>query len=97
VADDKIDVQINNRKFTIELEGLTPLEARSVASMVEDRINAISKETNIVDSSKLAIKAALEFAAELYMATRDSKGSALIDDQKLDGMIVTLEKSLGAE
>lgn len=95
---DKIDVRIYKRDFRgISLEGLTELEIHACAAKVDDRMKQIAQETNIADSSKLAIRAALELAAELQRTQNQLESLTPADDKRVDGMIVKLEKAVGVQ
>jgi len=95
---DKIDVVIYKRDFRgIALEGLTQLEISSCAAKVDERMKQIAQETNIADSSKLAIRAALEIAAELQRTQNQLESLTPADDKRVDGMIIKLEKAVGVE
>lgn len=63
---EKINIQIGNRKLTVEMEGLTPLEINALAQRVSERILEMQgQNANVADTSKIALLAALSFAAEL--------------------------------
>jgi len=94
VANESIEVVIRNRKFNIELDGHTQLEANAIAQLVEDRLAKLEKETKSADSSKLAILAAIEFAAEMTKLQDRLAETDRSEGRKLDDMIVELEKSL---
>lgn len=94
MKDEKVEVEIFGRKLPIELEGFTQLEASAVGNMVSERMREIAEETKIVDSSKLAIYTALEFAAKLQRIEARLQDLDRVEDRKLDGMIVALQKVL---
>ena len=94
---DKVDVEIYGRKLTIEMEGLNQLEINSLANLVDERMREISKDAKIVDSSKLAIMAALDIAADLHRLKSKTEDFDHIEERKVDRMIVSLQKSLDAE
>jgi len=89
-----IEVIIRKRKFNIRLDGHTQLEANAIANLVEDRLSRLAKETKSEDSSRLAILAALEFAAELKLLESRIAESERTAGKEIDGMIVELQKSL---
>ena len=61
---EKIKVEILGRTYEIEIEGLTEIEANSLASLVGEKMMEIGQETRVVDTSRLAVIAALNFADE---------------------------------
>jgi cell division protein ZapA (FtsZ GTPase activity inhibitor) len=95
--DDKIDIVINGRKMTIEMEGLSQLEVSRLANMVDERMQQIAKDSKIVDSSKLAILAALDIAAELDRLKVKYEDFDSVETRHVDKMTLSLEKSLEEE
>ena len=91
---DKTDVEIYGRKLTIELEGLSQLEVSSIASTVDERMREIAKDSKVVDTSKLAILTALEIASELQRLKSRMEDFDRIEERRIEGMIVALEKSV---
>jgi cell division protein ZapA (FtsZ GTPase activity inhibitor) len=64
---EKVEIEIAKRRLTVEMEGLTPLQIMELARQVQNKLDeAASHNPNTVDTSKLAILAALEMAAELH-------------------------------
>jgi cell division protein ZapA (FtsZ GTPase activity inhibitor) len=94
MINDKVDVVIRGRSFTVEMEGLAPLSVNALANQVQEKIQDIEKRTKIPDTGKLAILAALEFAAELEKLRARLKDVSVVEDTKIDGMILALENSL---
>ena len=91
----KVDLVIRGLRFNgVEMEGLTGLEISALAGRVEEAMNEVAAKSKIVDSAKLAVLAALDMAAKLQEAEAKSKDKALVDERKLEGMIVSLEKAL---
>lgn len=63
---EKVDIEICRRRLTVEMEGLTQLEIISLGQLVDAKITEVTRANDkVADTSKLAILAALEFAAEL--------------------------------
>ena len=92
---EKVDILVYKRKLTVEMEGLTPMEISSLASLVEERMVQISESNNtLADSGKLAILAALEFAAEKQKsaASFDTQMRAL--EHKVEELSVVLQSVL---
>ncbi len=97
MLNEKVDVVIAGRKFTIEMEGLSQLEISSIAQLVNDRMEQIKEEQKVVDSSKLAIMTALEIAAELQKLKSKMEDFDAVERRKVDKMLVSLSKVLGVE
>ncbi|MFH2204690.1 MAG: cell division protein ZapA [Elusimicrobiota bacterium] len=97
MLNDKIEIEIYNRKFTVEMEGLSPLEVGAIARLVDERMREIAKESKIVDSSKLAILTAMEIAAEYQKLKSRMEDFDKIEGDKVASMIIDLEKNVNAE
>ena len=70
--DDKVEVEIANRRLAVEIAGLTPMEIHSVADMVNEKLNETRLlNPKVVDTAKLAIFALLHLAADLYRIQQD--------------------------
>ncbi len=95
MLNEKVDVVIDGRKFTIEMEGLSQLEISSIAQLVNERMEQIKEEQKVIDSSKLAIMTALEIAAELQKLKSKMEDFDAVEQKKVDMMTISLEKALG--
>lgn len=76
------------------VDGLTPIELGAIVNQVEEKLDRIEEKLNIVDSSKLAILAAFDFAVELYNLRQRSETNREADSKKIDEMVSRLEKTL---
>ena len=94
---DKTDIQIFGRRLSVSLDGLTALETNQCANLVDSRMREIAGERKIADSSKLAILAALEIAAELSRVRTELENLNPVDEQRVEKMIVALENTVDAE
>lgn len=80
------------------VDGLTPIEMSTIVGQVEEKIKKIEEKLNIVDSSKLAILAAYDFAVELYNLRQRSETNREADTKKVEELVERLTKTLeGAE
>ncbi|HAN04353.1 MAG TPA: hypothetical protein DCQ25_03680 [Elusimicrobia bacterium] len=91
------EARIRNRviKFPA-VDGLSPIEQSTIVGQVEEKINKIEEKLNIVDSSKLAILAAYDFAVELYNLKQRSETNREADSKKVEEMVERLERTLSA-
>jgi cell division protein ZapA (FtsZ GTPase activity inhibitor) len=91
------EAKIRNRviKFPA-VDGLSPIEQSTIVGQVEEKINKIEEKLNIVDSSKLAILAAYDFAVELYNLKQRSETNREADSKKVEEMVERLERTLAA-
>jgi cell division protein ZapA (FtsZ GTPase activity inhibitor) len=63
---EKVDIQIGTRRLTVEIEGLIPLEIKALAQKVSERVIEMqNNNSNVADTSKIALLVALSYAAEL--------------------------------
>ena len=69
-------------KFPV-VDGLTPLELSVIVSQVEEKIKAIEEKTKVVDTSKLAIMAAFDFAVELDTLKQRSNTNLEADTKRM--------------
>jgi len=96
-VNDKVDVEIFRRRLTVEIEGLTPIEISSLAQKVDEKIREISEQNEkIADSSKLAVLAALAYAAELAREKEGRETERLFFEKKIEELSRTLESALSA-
>lgn len=79
------------------VDGLSPIEQSAIVGQVEEKIVKIESRLNIVDSSKLAILAAYDFAVELYNLRQRSETNMNADSKKLDEMVEKLQKAVGED
>jgi cell division protein ZapA (FtsZ GTPase activity inhibitor) len=94
---EKVEVQIGTRRFTVEIEELTPIEIVALAQKVSERMAEVrenNKET--ADSSKLALIVALSFAADLDKETRAHERTRHILINSADRLSQSLRESLDA-
>jgi cell division protein ZapA (FtsZ GTPase activity inhibitor) len=61
---------------------------------VSEKMDEIENKLGIVDSSKISILAAFDFAAELYNLRQKSETNLEADSKRLDEMMASLEKTL---
>ncbi|MBI5745022.1 MAG: cell division protein ZapA [Elusimicrobia bacterium] len=76
------------------VDGLTPIELETILGQVEEKLAKIEEKLNVVDSSKLAILAAFDFAVELYNLRQRSETNREADSKKIEEMVASLEKTL---
>jgi len=92
---EKVPINICGRELKVAIEGLNPLEVSTIARNVEAKINDIKENSNIADTGKLGLLAALEFAAEVYMLQSQISNTRQADERKVDTMITSLRSALG--
>ncbi|HBL17619.1 MAG: hypothetical protein A2X36_14085 [Elusimicrobia bacterium GWA2_69_24] len=94
---EEISAVIFGRKLLLKFEGITPIEVNTLAQDLDKRMREIADETKMYDSSKVAIMAALSYAAELDKLRSQLKNIGSAEERKIDGMIVELQKTVEGE
>lgn len=91
---EKILIMIYNREYEIDAGGLTPLEASALAQYVTDKMKEIAEQTNIVDTSRLAVLAALNISDELFRLhqSRHKVDGSL--DKRTDELVALLDTAI---
>lgn len=79
------------------VDGMSELEMSTVVGQVEEKIKQIEENLNIVDSSKLAILAAYDFAVALYHLKQRSETNREADSKKVEELVEKLSKTLEKE
>ncbi len=77
------------------VDGLTELELNGIVNLIEEKIKHIEESLNVVDTSKLAILAAYDFAVELHNLKQRSETNREADGRKVEEMVAKLAKTLG--
>lgn len=91
----EFEARVRNRTIKFPaVDGLSQLEMSSIVTQVEGKMDRVEENLNIVDSSKIAIVAAYEFAVELYNLKQHFETLQAADSKKDEEMISKLEKSL---
>ncbi len=94
---EKVDVEIANRRLTIEVEGLIAMEISGIARMVQEKYEEIQNlYPKVVDSSKLAIYTALHLAIDLHQLKQHESTNRLVLENTLDHIDKTLQQTLAA-
>ncbi len=86
--EEKITVKIYHGKYSINKEDKDPLYISSLAEYVDKKINEIASTSQIADTNRVGILAALDIADELFRI-RDSKK---YNNEKTEGEIAELMK-----
>ena len=97
MIENETPVQVYRRNLSVAIEGLTPIEISAVAGQVTAEMEKIEADTKTADTSKLAILAALSFAAELHKLNQQSGHLRQADEKRISGMISTLNSALGKD
>ncbi|MCK5357648.1 MAG: cell division protein ZapA [Elusimicrobiales bacterium] len=93
----EIIVKIRGRQFNIAIEGLTPIEISTLANQVEEKMKHLEEKTNTIDTSKLAVLAAIDYASELYNLRQKTDVNTQANERKIDKMVGKLQKTLDKE
>lgn len=93
---EKVDVEIAKRRLSIEMEGLTELEIITLAKNINDKIASVSHMYKQVDSHKILILVALEYAADLSHARDSFETAKRVAERKIEELTLSLQSSLSA-
>jgi cell division protein ZapA (FtsZ GTPase activity inhibitor) len=92
---EKVEVQIGTRRLVVEMEGWTPIEINALAQKVSERVVQMqSHNTNVADTSKIALLVALSFAAELDKERQAHDLTRRLLENKADSLSESLRDSL---
>ena len=94
MANIETQVTIKGRTLNVAIDGMSPLEIATIAGRVERKIDEIAEKTQSADTSKLALYAAVELAAELYFIEQRSTDANAAGSRKIENMIIKLEEVL---
>ncbi|MBI3550122.1 MAG: cell division protein ZapA [Elusimicrobia bacterium] len=94
MLNEKVDLEVYGRRFTVEFEGITPIELPALAKDLTQRMEKIAQETAIVDTSKLAILAALEVLVENSRLKAEKDLHKAAEERSLDQMTISLQNTL---
>jgi cell division protein ZapA (FtsZ GTPase activity inhibitor) len=90
-------IKVRGREYKISIDGLTPIEIGSLASDVEEKMKYMEEKTHTVDTSKLAVLVAIDYASELYNLHQKIDANTQANAKKVDTMISSLHQSLDKE
>ena len=94
---EKVDIQIGTRRLVVEMEGLTPIEISALAQKVSERLVEMqSHNSNVADTSKIALLVALSFAAELSKERSAHDLTRRLLENKAESLSQSLRESLQA-
>jgi len=88
---------VRGRKLQVAIEGLTDIEIATLAGQLDKKISLLEARTHIVDSSKLALYAALDYAAQLYSFKQKFVDEDTAAKNRLDSMIKKVENAINDE
>lgn len=94
---EKVDLEVYGRRLTVEIEGITPIELQALAQDLTERMAKISRESQIVDSSKLALVAALECLADVARLKAAQENQRFAEDKALEQAAALLRGALEAK
>ena len=94
---EKVEIQIANRRLVVEMEELTPIEINALAQKVSERMTEVrqSNKEN-VDTSKIALLVALSFAADYDKEARAHERTRHILENSAEKLSESLRESLDA-
>ena len=94
---EKVTIQIGTRKLVVDMEGLTPLEINALAQKVSERVIEMqSHNSNVADTSKIALLVALSFAADYDKERSAHDVTKRLLENKAESLSQALRESLRA-
>lgn len=96
MLNEKVDVEVYGRRFTVEFEGITPIEIPSLAKELTQKLEQVGKESGIVDTSKLAVLVALQYLVEIKRLKAQQENDRLAEERTLERMVVSLQNTLAS-
>lgn len=94
---EKVEVQIGTRRLVVEMEGWTPMEISALAQKVSDSVSEMQRNnTNVADTSKIALLVALSFAADLDRERSAHDLTRRLLENKAEALSQSLRESLQA-
>ncbi|OGS41286.1 MAG: hypothetical protein A2506_02355 [Elusimicrobia bacterium RIFOXYD12_FULL_66_9] len=94
---EKVEVQIGNRRLVVEMEGFIAMEISALAQKVSERMSELQGvHKNVADTSKIALLVALSFAAELEKERSAHNTTKRVMENKTEQLSQSLKESLEA-
>lgn len=95
---EKVEVVIRGRRLDVVMEGLTPIEIAALAQKVSDRIDEMHRQhKSVVDTSKIALLAAMDLAAELDKERAAHDLTRRVLENKAETLSQSLRESLPSD
>jgi cell division protein ZapA len=92
---EKMRVSIYGRDYELDPGGLTPLEANRLAALVDQKMRDIAERSNIVDTQKIAVLAALNIALEMsQQRSAPQKSLSPAEEDAVKDMIAALDRAV---
>lgn len=86
-----IEVSVRRIPLEVAIDGIEPMEISTLVSMVEKRMQDIADRTGTIDTLKLALSTAMEFAAEVYIKGMDKGAKTQEEMHRVDELILKLQ------
>lgn len=93
---DRTRVQIFGREYEMDAGGLTPLEVQSLANFVDERMREISDKSNIVDTQKIAVLAAINIALDYIQLKEAGKTEEDTMTPQIDSLNRILDQAINS-
>lgn len=94
---EKVEIQIGNRRLVVEMEGFIPMEINALAQKVSERMSELhAKHDKVADTSKIALLVALSFAGELEKERAAHETTKRLLENKAEQLSQSLKESLEA-
>ena len=95
MMNEKVEIQIGNRRLSVEMEDLLPMQISALAQLVTDRMAEIQKQHNkTADTSKLYILVMMSFAADYERERHANETMRRAIDSTAERLTESLRESL---
>ncbi|HAH06192.1 MAG TPA: hypothetical protein DCM05_06640 [Elusimicrobia bacterium] len=94
---DRITVNVLGRDCTLEIDGISPLDAPGLTSLIEKKAEEIRKEFGVHDTLTLMRMLLVLLAADIHQLNEKMENFNRIEEKSLDSMIVALDTALGTQ
>jgi cell division protein ZapA (FtsZ GTPase activity inhibitor) len=93
---DKITIRILNRDYHVDDNG-DPLYINALARYVEDKMKEAGQKDNIVETSRLAVHAALSITGELFRLRENDMSSTGVNAHRIDKLLKDLSRTINID
>ena len=89
-----LEVTVCRIPLEINIDGVEPMEIATLVTMIEKKMQDISDRTGTIDTLKLAIMTAMEYAAEVYLKGAGDSAKSQEAGRRIDEIILKLQTTL---
>ncbi|MEK9144423.1 MAG: hypothetical protein AAB339_02295 [Elusimicrobiota bacterium] len=91
---DRVTVDVLGKELTVEIEGITPLEAPVLSKHIADKADELKRELNLQDTLALQRFLIVELAAEVYLLNSKMENFDRAEEKAIERMSAALGSAL---